>query len=47
MKHFCRLFKRTQVMPELHWKYGYLAALASITLVCGILYRRFKKAGWL
>jgi magnesium transporter len=36
-----------EVMPELHWKYGYLAALASITLVCGILYRRFKKAGWL
>jgi len=36
-----------EVMPELHWKYGYAAALTSITLVCGILYRRFKKAGWL
>ena len=36
-----------EVMPELHWKYGYPAALSAIALVCGILYRRFKKAGWL
>jgi len=36
-----------EVMPELHWKYGYPAALTSIILVCGILYRRFKRAGWL
>jgi magnesium transporter len=36
-----------EVMPELQWKYGYPAALAAISLVCGILYRRFKKAGWL
>jgi magnesium transporter len=35
------------VMPELRMKYGYPAALTAITLVCGILYRRFKKAGWL
>jgi magnesium transporter len=36
-----------EVMPELHFKYGYPAALTLIMLVCGILYRRFKKAGWL
>jgi len=36
-----------EVMPELRWKYGYPAALGAITLVCGILYRRFKKAKWL
>ena len=36
-----------EVMPELHLKYGYPAALTLIVLVCGILYRRFKKAGWL
>lgn len=36
-----------EVMPELQWKYGYPTALAAISLVCGILYRRFKKAGWL
>jgi magnesium transporter len=34
-------------MPELHWKYGYPVALALIGLICCILYRRFKKAGWL
>ncbi|MDO9103748.1 MAG: magnesium/cobalt transporter CorA [Methylovulum sp.] len=34
-------------MPELRWQYGYPAALTTITLVCCILYRRFKKAGWL
>ncbi|WP_411726194.1 magnesium and cobalt transport protein CorA [Methyloglobulus sp.] len=35
------------VMPELRMKYGYPAALSAIALVCGILYRQFKKAGWL
>jgi magnesium transporter len=34
-------------MPELRWKYGYPVALSGIAVVCGILYRRFKKAGWL
>jgi len=36
-----------EVMPELRWKYGYPAALGTIVLVCGVLYRRFKKAKWL
>jgi magnesium transporter len=35
------------VMPELRMKYGYPAALSLITIICGVLYRRFKKAGWL
>lgn len=34
-------------MPELQWRYGYPAALSVITAICFILYRRFKKAGWL
>ena len=34
-------------MPELEWRYGYPLALATITIVCVILYRQFKKAGWL
>lgn len=34
-------------MPELQWRYGYPAALAAITAICFILYRRFKRAGWL
>lgn len=36
-----------EAMPELKWKYGYPAALTLITGICFILYRRFKKAGWL
>ena len=34
-------------MPELRWEYGYPAVLAAIVLVCLILHRRFKRAGWL
>ncbi len=36
-----------QEMPELKWRYGYPAALIFIALICGYLYRRFRKAGWL
>ncbi len=34
-------------MPELEWQYGYPAALFIMLSVCGYLYRRFRKAGWL
>ena len=34
-------------MPELHWKYGYPAALAAMGGTCLYLYRRFRKSGWL
>jgi magnesium transporter len=34
-------------MPELDWRFGYPSALALMAVVCGSLYRRFKKAGWL
>jgi magnesium transporter len=34
-------------MPELDWKYGYPAAVAIMVTVCAVLYRRFKKSGWL
>ena len=34
-------------MPELEWHYGYPLALATITIVCVLLYRQFKKTGWL
>ncbi|MBI4986588.1 MAG: magnesium/cobalt transporter CorA, partial [Rhodocyclales bacterium] len=33
-------------MPELEWEYGYPVALFLIASVCGVLYRRFKRAGW-
>jgi magnesium transporter len=34
-------------MPELGWRYGYLAVMVVIAVICGVLYWRFKKAGWL
>ena len=36
-----------EAMPELKWRWGYPAALAVITTVSVVLYRRFRKAGWL
>ncbi|SNT28531.1 magnesium transporter [Noviherbaspirillum humi] len=34
-------------MPELDWKYGYPTVLATVTIGCVILYRRFRRIGWL
>lgn len=34
-------------MPELQWEFGYPFALSTITVACMLLYRRFKRAGWL
>jgi magnesium transporter len=34
-------------MPELKWHLGYPLALGVIGTVCGILYWRFRKSGWL
>ena len=34
-------------MPELHWAYGYFAVIGVIAAICGYLYRRFRRAGWL
>ncbi|KOF17749.1 magnesium transporter [Ensifer adhaerens] len=34
-------------MPELGTRYGYFAVLGVIATLCGILYWRFKKSGWL
>ena len=34
-------------MPELAWRYGYPVVLAVIVLVCALLYRGFRRAGWL
>ncbi|CAM3786012.1 magnesium and cobalt transport protein CorA [Bordetella flabilis] len=36
-----------QHMPELTWEYGYPMTLAGIGLACGLLYWRFRRAGWL
>jgi magnesium transporter len=34
-------------MPELEWKWGYPAAVGVMVLVCVLLWRRFRRAGWL
>ncbi len=34
-------------MPELGWRYGYPALVLVMAVSCGLLYRLFKKSGWL
>jgi len=34
-------------MPELHWRYGYLTVILGVTVVCSLLFVRFRKAGWI
>ena len=34
-------------MPELKWRYGYPTALLLMASVCGYLYYRFRRKGWL
>ena len=35
------------VMPELQWRWGYPAVMAVTVTLCGLLYYRFKRSGWL
>ena len=35
------------VMPELRWRWGYPAALGLIVVVSVVLFRRFRRAGWI
>ena len=34
-------------MPEIDEAWGYPLALVLMVVVCGTLYRKFKKSGWL
>jgi magnesium transporter len=34
-------------MPELQWRYGYALVIAVVLAVCGWLYWRFRRNGWL
>jgi magnesium transporter len=36
-----------KLMPELDWQYGYPVAIALMVSVCGYLYYRFRRSGWL
>jgi magnesium transporter len=34
-------------LPELDYEYGYFGVIGFMVLVCGFMYRRFRRAGWL
>ena len=34
-------------MPELNWTYGYPLIMLLMFLICGLLFRQFRKTGWL
>ena len=34
-------------MPELRWRYGYAVVLAVMLTACSLMYRAFRKSGWL
>ena len=34
-------------MPELRWRFGYPAVMLLIVVACVLLFRRFRRAGWL
>ena len=34
-------------MPELEWRYGYFVVIGAILLICGTLFWRFRRNGWL
>ncbi|MFD5475188.1 magnesium and cobalt transport protein CorA [Streptomyces sp. NPDC127105] len=36
-----------EVMPELHWRYGYPLVICLISAICLSLYRGFRRNGWL
>jgi magnesium transporter len=36
-----------QNMPELHWRFGYPIIMLGIIGICGLLYSRFKRSGWI
>ena len=36
-----------EYMPELQWKYGYLAILGLMGTICGTLFYKFRQAKWL
>ena len=34
-------------MPELRWEFGYPGAVLSMAVISALLYRYFRRAGWL
>ena len=36
-----------EFMPELHWRFGYPAAVLVVVIACSVLYRIFRRNRWL
>jgi magnesium transporter len=36
-----------EFMPELKWRYGYFIVIAATAVICGLVYRRLKRARYL
>ena len=36
-----------EFIPELTWRFGYFGVLGMIGLICGLLYWRFRRIGWI
>jgi magnesium transporter len=36
-----------EYMPELKWRYGYFLVIGVIFSICGALYWRFRRNGWI
>ncbi|MEO5807328.1 magnesium/cobalt transporter CorA [Devosia sp.] len=36
-----------EFMPELHWRFGYIAVVGGVAAICCTLYYRLRKSGWL
>jgi magnesium transporter len=36
-----------QIMPELHWRFGYPVVIAATAIGCTLLYRKLRRSGWL
>ena len=36
-----------EFMPELHWRYGYFSVVGAMAAICGGLFLRFRRMGWL
>jgi magnesium transporter len=34
-------------MPELDWTFGYPLVLLGMVAICGLVYRLFRRSGWL
>jgi magnesium transporter len=34
-------------LPELEWRFGYPLVLATMAVICVVLYRAFRRSGWL